>query len=221
MLDINNVLLKSVAIPVHARILHASQLFHSTIVQKYDKENTEFDASGITEGNTPVVGIFRHKEPVMWTFDRQRSTSFRLWCCSHVGFMHNRDVIMSAIASQITSVSIVNSTVYSGADQRKHQSSTSLAFVRGIYRWPVTRKIFSFDNVIMERKVVMRLRAAGCLSADTRLAHSQWETSLQSNTVPHWLGANLVSALRHPCVLIAVDNHRKLGDMHMPPQSAR
>ena len=38
---------------------------------------------------------------------------------------------MGAMASQITSLTIVYSTVYSGADQRKHQSSTSLAFVRG------------------------------------------------------------------------------------------
>ena len=39
------------------------------------------------------------------------------------------DVIMGAIASQITSRTIVYSTVYSDADQRKHQSSASLAFV--------------------------------------------------------------------------------------------
>ena len=44
-----------------------------------------------------------------------------------------------------------------GADQRKHQSSMSLAFVRGIHRWPVnsphkgpvTRKMFPFDDIIM------------------------------------------------------------------------
>ena len=47
---------------------------------------------------------------------------------------HNDDVIMSAIASQITSLMIVYSIVYSDADQRKHQSSASLAFVRGIHR---------------------------------------------------------------------------------------
>ena len=47
---------------------------------------------------------------------------------------HYNDVIMSTIASQITSFAIVYSTVYSGADQRKHQSSASLAFVRGIHR---------------------------------------------------------------------------------------
>ena len=67
------------------------------------------------------------------------------------------DAIMSATASLITGDSIVCSTVYSGADQRKHQSSASLAFVRGIHRWPVnsphkgpvTRKMFPFDDVIV------------------------------------------------------------------------
>ena len=70
---------------------------------------------------------------------------------------HYSDVIMSAMASQITSLSIVYSTVDSGADQRKHQSPVSLAFVRWIprwsvnspHKWPVTRKIFPFNDVIM------------------------------------------------------------------------
>ena len=65
---------------------------------------------------------------------------------------------MGTIASQITSLTIVYSSVYSGADQRKHQSSASLAFVRWIHRgpvnsphkWPVTRKMFPFDDVIMK-----------------------------------------------------------------------
>ena len=64
---------------------------------------------------------------------------------------------MNAMASQNTSLMIVYSAVYLGTDHRKHHSSTSLAFVRGIYRWPVnsphkgpvTRKMFSFDDVIM------------------------------------------------------------------------
>ena len=51
-------------------------------------------------------------------------------------YWHYGDVIIGAIASQITSLTIVYSTVYSDADQRKHQSSTSLAFVRGIHRGP-------------------------------------------------------------------------------------
>ena len=47
---------------------------------------------------------------------------------------HYNDVIMSMIASQIISLAMVYSTVYSDSDQRKHQSTTSLAFVRGIHR---------------------------------------------------------------------------------------
>ena len=52
-------------------------------------------------------------------------------------FRNSMDAIMSATASPITGVSIVCSTVCSGEDQRKYQSSTSLAFVRGNHRWPV------------------------------------------------------------------------------------
>ena len=70
---------------------------------------------------------------------------------------HYCDAIMCVMASQITSLAIVYSTVCSDADQRKHQCSASLAFVRGIHRWPVnsphkwpvTRKMFPFDDVIM------------------------------------------------------------------------
>ena len=83
---------------------------------------------------------------------------YKFWnrCIENVVW-HYGDVIMNAIASQITSLTIVYSIVYSDADQRKHQSSVSLAFVRGIHRgpvnfphkWPVTRKMFPFDDVIM------------------------------------------------------------------------
>ena len=58
------------------------------------------------------------------------------WAIAVIRGVHYSDVIMIAIASQITSVSIVNLIVCSGADQRKYQSSASLAFVRGIHRWP-------------------------------------------------------------------------------------
>ena len=54
-----------------------------------------------------------------------------------VCYSHYCGVIMGATASQITSLTIVYSTVYSDADQRKHQGSASLAFVRGIHRGPV------------------------------------------------------------------------------------
>ena len=72
---------------------------------------------------------------------------------------HYGDVIMGTMASQITSLTIVYSTAWPGADQRKPQSSTLLAFVWGIHRWPVnsphkwqvTRKMVPFYDVIMVR----------------------------------------------------------------------
>ena len=79
---------------------------------------------------------------------------------------------MGAMASPITGFTIVYSTAYSGADQRKHQSSVSLAFVRRIHRWsvnsphnwPVTRKMFPFYDVIMlcSFSVVLSAYAACC-----------------------------------------------------------
>ena len=82
-----------------------------------------------------IIGRVNYFWPLKWIY---RILIFvqpsRLrWLCF---FLHN-DVIMGAMASQITSLSIVYSTVYSGAYQRKHQASTSLAFVWGIHRWPV------------------------------------------------------------------------------------
>ena len=82
---------------------------------------------------------------------------FRRYSVWDLNVSHYNDIIMSMIASQITSLTIVYSTVYSGADQRKHQNSASLAFVQGIHREPVnsphkgsvTRKMFPFDDVIM------------------------------------------------------------------------
>ena len=82
------------------------------------------------------------------------------WLCYPVRptmIWHYIDVTMGPMVSQITSLGIVYSTVYSGADERKHQSSASLAFVRRIHRGPVnsphkrpvTRRMFSFDDVIM------------------------------------------------------------------------
>ena len=75
---------------------------------------------------------------------------------------HYDDVIMGTIASQITSLTIVYSALYSGADQSKHQSSASLAFVWRIHRgpvnsphkWPVTRKMSPFDDVIMNDRLL-------------------------------------------------------------------
>ena len=91
---------------------------------------------------------------------------------------HYSDVIMITMASQITSLRIVYSIDYSGADQRKHQGSASLAFVRGIHRWPVisphkwqvTRKTFPFDDVIM----IGAILHIGCLVKNCAPLLSHW-----------------------------------------------
>ena len=88
---------------------------------------------------------------------------------------------MGAIASPITSLTIVYSTDYSGVDQRKHQSSASLAFVRGIHRGPVnsphkrpvTRKMFPFDDAIMSQNTVWYL--------DLRLGRGKIPAKLKKN----------------------------------------
>ena len=85
---------------------------------------------------------------------------------------------MTAMASQITSITIVYSTVYSGADQRKHQSSASLAFVWEIHRWPVnsshkgpvTRKMFPFDDVI-SRPLFLASRLSSPLTLNCSARH--------------------------------------------------
>ena len=97
--------------------------------------------------------IFNHHINVGKACEQQPGSDKLIYPSSHYS-----DVIMSAVASQFTGVSMVCSAICSGADQRKHQSSASLAFVRGIHQWPmnsphegpVTRKMFPFDNVIMQ-----------------------------------------------------------------------
>ena len=74
--------------------------------------------------------------------------------------------IMRTMVSQITGASIACSAVCSGADQRKHQNSAPLAFVRGIHRWPadsphkgpVTRKMFPFYDVILVNQPLQMYR---------------------------------------------------------------
>ena len=100
----------------------------------------------------PVTRFMCHPS-LKLTFKRSSPDSWYFRIC----IIHNSDVIMDTIASQITSLTIVYSTVYSTTDQIKHQSPASLVFLWGIhrgpvnspYKWPVTRKMFLFDDVIM------------------------------------------------------------------------
>ena len=91
-----------------------------------------------------------------------------------VDLPYYNDVIVGAIVSQITSLAIVYSIVYSDPDQTKHQSSSSLAFVRRIHRgpvnsahkWPVTRKIFPFDDVIMNFRITVSFQISRIQETD-------------------------------------------------------
>ena len=94
---------------------------------------------------------------------------------------HYNDVIMSAMAFEITTLTIVYSIVYSGAYKKTHQNSSSLAFVQGIHQWPVNsphkepvtrRKMYPFDDVIMTFKIGDRLRW-NIVKGDTRLISSR------------------------------------------------
>ena len=92
------------------------------------------------------------RDCLSWWYDMEMRSTVMALC-------HCGDVIMSAVASQITGVSSVCSNVFQ-AIQRKHQSSASLAFVRRIRRWPgdsphkgsITREMFPFHDVIMCRE---------------------------------------------------------------------
>ena len=101
--------------------------------------------------------ILRHFLSIKYSWNFHPSVAYIPAQESEFKPSHYSDVIMSTMASQITGVATVCSNVCSGADQRKHQSSASLAFVRGIHRWqvnsplkgPVTRNMFPFDDDIM------------------------------------------------------------------------
>ena len=118
---------------------------------------------------------------------------------------HYSDVIMRTMASEITGVSIVYSTVCSGADQRKHQSTVSLASLRGIYRWfphkgPVTRKMFPLDHVI-------RFRTHGKYIAQScyRLSHLSLTPEMFADTSHSWLMRN-----KHRWNSLQIDQANKL-----------
>ena len=117
--------------------------------------------------------------------------------CIVYRYFHYDDVIIGAMASQITSLTIVYSTVYSDADQRKHQSSTSLAFVRGIHRgpvncphkWPVTRKMFPFHDVIVYNRCLLEPIFHSELCTVCHTIPIDWDnnTDALSNRLPCWM----------------------------------
>ena len=127
------------------------------------------DNTGVISKGISISVIYNQK-----SFTRYECVIAWNWVSLHYG-----DVIMGATASLITSLTSVYSTVYSDADLRKHQSSASLAFVQGIHRgpvnsphkWPVTRKMFPFDDVVMYHAHVYR---------------SPWSISIYLIGFPFW-----------------------------------
>ena len=130
---------------------------------------------------------------------------------SQIGILvHYGDVIMGAIASQITSLPIVYSIIYSDADQRKHQNSASLIFVWGIHRgsvnspheWPVTQKMFPFDDVIMGIYWLIYCLGQIWWWYKTPWYKYQWENVWRKD-VPHSMVASndMSGSLGHPHTL--------------------
>ena len=127
---------------------------------------------------------------------------------------------MNAMASQITSITIVCTTVYSDPDKKKYQSFASLAFVRGIprgpvnspHKWPVTRKMSPFDDaIIIYRDVTDSDTSEEALWAAWHQA-IPW-TSADTMSIGFWcLGTNIVD------IWIEVNtSSRKKVDLKMSP----
>ena len=106
--------------------------------------------------NIPSIPL--SQQPLINKYDRTQAAA-----------IHYINVKMGAMASRITGASMVCSTVWSAADQRKHLSSAWLADVRGIkrwpansphntHKWPVTRKMFPSDDVIMKHDKANRTK---------------------------------------------------------------
>ena len=151
-----------------------------------------------------MIYLCHLKLNVIMRFSSDRNvTPWRFESVIFWSWVHYCDVIIGAVASQITSLTIVYSTVYSDADQRKHQSSASLAFVWGIrrgpvnspHKWPVTRKMSPFDDVIM---LFQSFRQA--TNATSKLTNWVYGLSCMGpmcpNKLMNWIELNWVSSQR-------------------------
>ena len=122
---------------------------HKTNIQTNRQTNLLAKIQNLASKNSESLAIWIHR-----CIPSPYGTT---WCFINNSSHYNDVIVLIAMASQMTSITDVYSTVHLGADQRKHQSSASLAFVLGIQRWPVnslhkgpvTRKMFPFDDVIM------------------------------------------------------------------------
>ena len=169
----------------------------SPLFKRRSKKTPKLCVTALCVGNSSVTSEF----PALRTSNAENVS---IWWRLHVESepiypFHYSDVIMGVMASQITSLTIVYSTVYSGSNQRKLQSSASLTCVWRIHWWPVnsphkgpvTRKMFPFDDVIINPMLsvviclpdaflwhnysrhMLRRRLFGCKSSQLRFIPSK------------------------------------------------
>ena len=116
--------------------------------------------------------------------NKKKTSKKKHTLCVVLEIRHYNDVIIGAIASQITSLTTVYSFVYSGTDQRKHQSFASLAFVRGIHRGPV----ISPTNCQLRGKCFYLMTSSWTKSTETEMA-SFWRND---HNMLHWSSENFI-----------------------------
>ena len=142
----------------------------------------------LCEENSSVASGFPHTGQAMWHWNYFWTVEY-LVIVDAMALMwlhHYNDVIMDEMASQITSLTIVYSTVYSGPDQRKHQSSALLAFVRWSHRWtvnsphkwPITRKFFHLMTSSCYNRISWSLR-----NHFPTIHHFQYSSMLDSSYI--------------------------------------
>ena len=144
------------------------------------------------ETSTKFILLVAWPGPVYWT-DKYKTFIQNILendcLCVKSKTCHYSDVIMTTMAYQPTNLMVVYSIVYSDADQWKHQNSASLAFFRGIHRWPVnllhngpvTRKTFPFDDVIHSADSSIKL--SGRHTTQTQTSEVRWAARF----IGHWV----------------------------------
>ena len=147
---------------------------------------------------TPAGFLWHTNDECLYNDVRNLNCLF--FSCVHTEFLliHYNDVIISMMASQITSLTIVYSTFFSGTDQRKTQSYALLAFVRGIHWWPVNfqhkgpvmRKMFPLDDIsciwysLVLRSPVYHVREQDTLKTLQRISTS-WSFNFKLRPILH------------------------------------
>ena len=109
---------------------------------------------------------------------------------------HYSGVIMDAMTSLITGVSIVCSTVCLDADQRIHQCSASLAFVRGIHRWPVNHWVPTSLNAPGTKSIwlfFMKQLERHKFKYESKFPHDKWVVNVKEVwiSIKEWISIKI------------------------------